>query len=58
LTAALRRERFRSLLAGERCISPADIFDPISARLAQDIGFEAVVLAGSMASATILGAAD
>lgn len=58
MTAALRRDRFRSLLAGERCISPADIFDPISARLAQDIGFEAVVLAGSMASATILGAPD
>jgi oxaloacetate decarboxylase len=58
LTAALRRERFSAILAGDRCISPADIFDPISARIAQEIGFETLLLAGSMASATILGAAD
>jgi carboxyvinyl-carboxyphosphonate phosphorylmutase len=53
-----RRERFRSILAGERCVSPASVFDPVSARLATDIGFEAAMLAGSIASATILGAPD
>jgi oxaloacetate decarboxylase len=53
-----RRERFRAILNGKRCIHPASVFDPISARIAEDLGFEAGMLAGSVASLTVLGAPD
>ena len=53
-----RRERFRSILAGDRCVYAASVFDPISARIAEDLGFEAGMLAGSVASGTVLGAPD
>jgi oxaloacetate decarboxylase len=53
-----RRERFRSILSGERCIHPASVFDPVSARLAEDAGFEVGMFAGSTASLTVLGAPD
>jgi carboxyvinyl-carboxyphosphonate phosphorylmutase len=53
-----RRTRFRALLAGERCIHPGSVFDPISARIAEDLGFEIGMFAGSVASLTVLGAPD
>jgi len=53
-----RRERFRAILKGERCIYPASVYDPLSARIAEDLGFEAGMLAGSVASLTVLGAPD
>ena len=53
-----RRDRFRKTLAGGRCFYPASVHDPISARIAADIGFEAGMLAGSVASLTVLGAPD
>jgi carboxyvinyl-carboxyphosphonate phosphorylmutase len=53
-----RRERFRALLAGEHCIHPGSVFDPISARIAEELGFEAGMFAGSIASFTVLGAPD
>jgi oxaloacetate decarboxylase len=53
-----RRERFRAILAGGRCIYPGSVFDPISARIAEDLGFEAGMFAGSVASLTVLGAPD
>ena len=53
-----RRQRFRALLAGDRCIHPGSVFDPISARIAEDLGFEAGMFAGSVASMTVLGAPD
>lgn len=53
-----RREAFRAILEGGRCVHPASVFDPISARIAEDIGFEAGMFAGSVASLTILGAPD
>jgi carboxyvinyl-carboxyphosphonate phosphorylmutase len=53
-----RRQRFRALLSGERCVHPASVFDPISARIAEDLGFEAGMFAGSVASLTVLGAPD
>jgi carboxyvinyl-carboxyphosphonate phosphorylmutase len=34
------------------------VFDPISARIAEDLGFEVGMLAGSIASGTVLGAPD
>jgi oxaloacetate decarboxylase len=53
-----RRERLRSIIGGARCIYPGSVFDPISARIAEDIGFEAGMFAGSIASFTVLGAPD
>jgi carboxyvinyl-carboxyphosphonate phosphorylmutase len=53
-----RRERLRSIIASKRCIYPASVFDPISARIAEDLGFEAGMFAGSIASFTVLGAPD
>jgi oxaloacetate decarboxylase len=53
-----RRERFRAVLAGARCVHPSSVFDPISARIAEDLGFEIGMFAGSIASFTVLGAPD
>jgi carboxyvinyl-carboxyphosphonate phosphorylmutase len=53
-----RRKRFREVLAGDKCVRPASVFDPISARIAEDLGFEAGLFAGSTASLTVLGAPD
>jgi carboxyvinyl-carboxyphosphonate phosphorylmutase len=53
-----RRRRFRAILKGSRCYHPASVFDPLSARIAQDLGFEVGMFAGSTASLTVLGAPD
>ena len=53
-----RRTRFRALLSGPACLMPASVFDPISARIAEDLGFEVGMLGGSVASLAILGAPD
>jgi carboxyvinyl-carboxyphosphonate phosphorylmutase len=53
-----RRKKFRSVLNGDRCVYPGSVFDPISARIAEDIGFEIGMFAGSIASFTVLGAPD
>ena len=53
-----RRLRYRAVLAGDQCVHPASVFDPISARIAEDLGFEVGMLAGSIASSTVLGAPD
>ena len=53
-----RRERYRAILAGDRCVHPASVFDPMSARAAEDLGFEVGMFAGSIASGTVLGAPD
>ena len=53
-----RRERYRAILAGDKCVHPASVFDPVSARIAEDLGFEVGMLAGSIASFTVLGAPD
>ena len=53
-----QRRRFRAILKGDRCYHPASVFDPLSARIAQDLGFEVGMFAGSTASLTVLGAPD
>jgi carboxyvinyl-carboxyphosphonate phosphorylmutase len=53
-----RRERFRALFGGDRCVHPGSVFDPLSARIAEELGFEAGMFAGSVASLTVLGAPD
>lgn len=53
-----RRERFRAILSGNGCVHPASVFDPLSARIAEHLGFEMGLMAGSTASLTVLGAPD
>lgn len=55
---ARQRKRYRAALAGDGCIHPASVFDPLSARIAEDLGFEVGMFAGSVASLTVLGAPD
>jgi len=53
-----RRHRFRAILAGDACIHPGSVFDPMSARIAEELGYEVGMYAGSTASLTVLGAPD
>src|SRR4051812_8538136 len=53
-----RRQRFRALLAAPRCVYPGSVYDAVSARIAEDLGFEAGMFAGSVASLAVLGAPD
>lgn len=53
-----RRKRMRAMLNGTKCLSPASVYDPLSARVAQSVGFELGMLAGSVASNTTLAAPD
>jgi carboxyvinyl-carboxyphosphonate phosphorylmutase len=53
-----RREKFRVILAGDTCVNPASVFDAMSARVAENLGFEAGVLVGSIASMTVLAGSD
>ena len=53
-----RRNRLRKLLAADQCLSPASVYDPLSARVAESVGYEIGMLAGSVASNTTLAAPD
>ena len=53
--SALRRN-FRELLAAPLCVETASVFDPMSARIAADLGFEVGILGGSVASLQVLAA--
>jgi carboxyvinyl-carboxyphosphonate phosphorylmutase len=53
-----RRERFRALLAGDKCVHPGSVYDAVSARIAEDLGFEVGMFAGSIGSLSVLGAPD
>jgi carboxyvinyl-carboxyphosphonate phosphorylmutase len=53
-----RRERFRRILSGDKCYYPGSVYDPISARMAEDLGYEFGMFAGSTASLVVLGAPD
>jgi carboxyvinyl-carboxyphosphonate phosphorylmutase len=53
-----RRKSFRAHLDSKTCAYPGSVYDPISARIAEDLGFEVGMLAGSVASLTVLGDPD
>ena len=53
-----RRERVRQILSGSECRSPASVYDALSARVAESVGYELGMLAGSVASNTTLAAPD
>jgi oxaloacetate decarboxylase len=52
------RERFRSVLARPACTLAANIFDPLSARLAHMLGYDVCVLSGSVGKVANLGVPD
>lgn len=53
-----RRAALRAILAGPRCVRPASVYDAISIRIADDLGFDCGMLGGSVASLAILGDPD
>ena len=53
-----QRKRLRALMSGSQCLSPASIYDGLSARVAESVGFEIGMLAGSVSSNTTLAAPD
>ena len=52
------RRNYRELLNADRCFHTASVFDPMSARIAADLGFEVGILGGSVASLQVLAAPD
>jgi carboxyvinyl-carboxyphosphonate phosphorylmutase len=53
-----RRARFRAVLAGPVCVHPASVHEPVGVRIAEDLGFEVGMFAGSTGSLAVLGAPD
>ena len=58
MLATEKRKRLRGLLAGQRCVGMASVYDPISARLADRLEIESGLMGGSLASFVVLGAPD
>ena len=58
LTATEQRQRMRAILNGNQCLSPASVYDGLSARIAQDVGYTLGILAGSVSSNSTLAAPD
>ncbi len=52
------RERFRAILSRNACTPVAPIFDPLSARIADMMGWEACKVAGSVAKAANMAVPD
>jgi carboxyvinyl-carboxyphosphonate phosphorylmutase len=48
----------RSILSGSTCIRPGSVYDAISIRIAEDLGFEVGMFGGSVASLVVLGDPD
>jgi carboxyvinyl-carboxyphosphonate phosphorylmutase len=53
-----RREVLRTILNGQSCIRPGSVYDAISIRIAEDLGFEVGMFGGSVASLAVLGDPD
>ncbi|MQF83053.1 oxaloacetate decarboxylase [SAR202 cluster bacterium AD-802-E10_MRT_200m] len=58
LTHTERRNRFREILGSGACTYPANVYDPVSARIAELVGYEIGMLSGSVSSAIELAAPD
>ena len=53
-----RREALRSILSGSACVRPGSVYDAISIRIAEDLGFKLGMFGGSVASLAVLGDPD
>jgi oxaloacetate decarboxylase len=58
MTFRKRRDALRSILSGSNCVRPGSVYDAISIRIAEDIGFEVGMFGGSVASLAVLGDPD
>jgi oxaloacetate decarboxylase len=58
MTFQKRRDALRSILSGSACIHPGSVYDAISIRIAEDVGFEVGMFGGSVASLAVLGDPD
>jgi carboxyvinyl-carboxyphosphonate phosphorylmutase len=58
MTFRKRRDALRLILAGSTCIRPGSVYDAISIRVAEDLGFELGMFGGSVASLAVLGDPD
>jgi carboxyvinyl-carboxyphosphonate phosphorylmutase len=58
MTFSKRREALRAILSGSQCLRPGSVYDAISVRIAEDLGFELGMFGGSAASLTVLGDPD
>ena len=58
MTFQKRREALRAILSGPTCIRPGSVYDAISIRIAEDLGFELGMFGGSVASLAVLGDPD
>jgi carboxyvinyl-carboxyphosphonate phosphorylmutase len=58
MTLQKRRETLRAILSGSACIRPGSVYDAISIRIAEDLGFELGMFGGSVASLAVLGDPD
>src|SRR3974390_1593217 len=58
MTFHQRREKLRSVLSGSACVGAASVYDAISIRIAEDLGFEVGMFGGSVASLAVLGDPD
>lgn len=53
-----RREKLRAILSGPGCVRPGSVYDAVSIRIAEDLGFELGMFGGSVASLAVLGDPD
>ncbi|HLX14678.1 MAG TPA: isocitrate lyase/PEP mutase family protein [Bradyrhizobium sp.] len=53
-----RRDSLRSILSGSTCVRPGSVYDAVSIRIAEDLGFEVGMFGGSVASLAVLGDPD
>src|ERR1700722_14472192 len=58
MTFQKRRETLRAILSGSACIRPGSVYDAVSIRIAEDLGFELGMFGGSVASLAVLGDPD
>jgi oxaloacetate decarboxylase len=58
MTFEKRRKALRLILTGSTCIRPGSVYDAISIRIAEDLGFEVGMFGGSVASLVVLGDPD
>jgi oxaloacetate decarboxylase len=58
MTFRKRRDALRAILSGSACVRSGSVYDAISIRIAEDIGFEVGMFGGSVASLAVLGDPD
>ena len=58
MTFRARRDALRAILVGDRCVHPGSVYDAISIRIADDLGFPLGMFGGSAASLAVLGDPD